>query len=121
MTPNRSLPGRWPVIVARVGLSLTLAGLATGVVTAAAPDSALADQCGSEMTMNEAGVCVPAGSSAAPYDQPAPDTESATSPVPGQESGGLSDDRNPPATSCENPPTCPEDKPLLPSCECPPR
>lgn len=42
------------------GLSLTLAGLAIGFVTAISPGTALAEPCADGMSMNDQGVCAPA-------------------------------------------------------------
>lgn len=96
----------------RTGIGLVIAGLATGLVTIAAPGAAGAVACASGMTMGQFGVCVPAT-----VEEP-----SSVPPEWRQVSGGDAVDPDSPTSICQAAPPCPEgETPIQSDCECPPR
>ena len=97
---------------ARAGTALVVASLATGFAIFIAPGTAVADECGPGMTMDQSGSCVPATIGEGP-SLPAEWVRA---------SGGDAVDPDSPTSICQDAPPCPEGKPIILSdCECPPR
>jgi hypothetical protein len=96
----------------RTGIVLVVASLATGFAISIAPGTAVADECGPGMTMDQSGSCVPATIEEGP-SLPAEWV---------QASGGDAVDPDSPTSICQDSPPCPEGKTIILSdCECPPR
>jgi len=110
-------PHRWRRLMhvgsapARTGIALVVASLTTGFAIFLAPGTAVADECGPGMTMDQSGACVPATIE----ENPLP-------PEWVQASGGDAVDPDSPVSICQASPPCPEGKTIILSdCECPPR
>ena len=98
--------------VARTGMCLVIASLATGFAICISPGTALADECGPGMSMDQSGVCIPAT-----VEEPLP-----LPPEWVQASGGDAVDPDSPVSICQDSPPCPEGRTVIVSdCECPPR
>lgn len=99
--------------VARTGIGLVIASLATGFAICISPGTAVADdECGPGMSMEQSGVCIPAT-----IEEPLP-----LPPEWVQASGGDAVDPDSPVSICQDPPPCPEGRTIIVSdCGCPPR
>jgi hypothetical protein len=115
-TRGLSPHGRWRLMrvgssPARVGTALVVASLATAFAIFIARGTAVADECGPGLAMDQSGACIPATIEENPFP-----------PEWVQASGGDAVDPDSPTSVCQNSPPCPEGKTILISdCECPPR
>ena len=98
--------------VVHSAMSLAIVSLATLFAAVVAPGTALADECGTGMTMNQTGVCIPA----------TVEESASVPPEWKQASGGDAVDPDSPTSVCQSSPPCPEGQTLILSdCECPSR